>query len=49
MWFTKIYTIDYDIFVGAMSDDEMRRKSSKETSTTKSMMVIGRSIERGKY
>jgi hypothetical protein len=29
MWFSTTYTIDYDIFVGALLIEEMRRRSSK--------------------
>jgi hypothetical protein len=34
--------------VGALLSEEMRRRSSKETSTAEAMVVRGRSIERGK-
>jgi hypothetical protein len=48
MWFSSTYDIDYDIVVGALLSEEMRKRSSKETSTTEAMVVRGRSIERGK-
>jgi hypothetical protein len=35
IWFSTKDTIDYDTFVGVMLSEEMRRRSSKETSTTK--------------
>jgi hypothetical protein len=47
MWFNSENAIDYDIVVGALLFEEMR-KTSKETSTTKAMVVKGRSTERGK-
>jgi hypothetical protein len=34
MWFSTTYTIDYDTVVRALLSEEMRRRSSKETSTT---------------
>jgi hypothetical protein len=48
MWFITTDAIDYDIVVGALLSEEMRRRSSKETSTIEAMVVIGRSTERGK-
>jgi hypothetical protein len=48
MWFITTDTIDYDIVVGALLIEEMRRRSSKETSTAEAMVVRVRSIERGK-
>jgi hypothetical protein len=41
MWFSSTYSIDYDIVVGALLSGEMRKRSSKETSSKKSMVVIG--------
>ena len=40
--------IDYDIVVGALLSEEIRKTSSKETSTIEAMMIKGRSTERGK-
>jgi hypothetical protein len=48
MWFISTNSIDYDIVVGALLSKEMRRRSSKETSTAEAMVVIGRSTERVK-
>jgi hypothetical protein len=48
MWFSTTDTIDYDIVVGALLSEEMRKRSSKETSTTEAMVVRGRSTEGGK-
>jgi hypothetical protein len=48
VWFNTTYAIDYDIVVGALLPEEMRKKSSKETSTTAAMVVKGQSTERGK-
>ena len=48
MWFSTTYTIDYDIVEGALLSGEMRKISSKETSTAEAMVVRGRSTERGK-
>jgi hypothetical protein len=48
MWFSTTYSIDYDIVVGALFSEEMRRRSTKETSTVEEMVVRGQSIERGK-
>jgi hypothetical protein len=47
MWFSTTYTIDYDTIVGALLSEEMRRRSSKETSTAEAMLVRGRSTEGG--
>jgi hypothetical protein len=33
--------IDYDTVVGALLSEEMRRRSSKETSTTEALVVKG--------
>ena len=41
MWFNRTYAIDYDIVVGALLFEEMRKRSSKETSTTEAMVVRG--------
>jgi hypothetical protein len=48
MWFSSADAIDYDIVVGDLFSEEMRRRSSKETSTIEAMVVRGRSTERGK-
>jgi hypothetical protein len=48
MWFSSTYSIDYDTVVGDLLSEEMRRSSSKETSTKEAMVVRGRSTERGK-
>ena len=48
MFFNTTNTIDYDIVVGALLSEEMRRRSSKETSIAKAMVVKGQSTERGK-
>jgi hypothetical protein len=37
--------LDYDSVVGALLAEEMRRKSSKETSTSEMMLVRGRTKE----
>ena len=39
--FSSIDVLDYDYVVGALLVEEMRRKSSKETSTSKAMLVRG--------
>ena len=39
MWFISTYAIDYDTVVGALLSEEMRKRSSKETSTTEAMVV----------
>jgi hypothetical protein len=41
MWFSSANAIDYDTIVGALVSEEMRRRSSKETSTTKAMVFRG--------
>jgi hypothetical protein len=41
MWFSSIDAIIYDIVVRALLYEEMRRRSSKETSTTKAMVFRG--------
>jgi hypothetical protein len=48
MWFISTYSIDYDIVVGDLLYEEMRKRSSKETSTIEEMVVRGQSTERGK-
>jgi len=48
MWFISTDAIYYDIVVGALLAEEIRRRSSKETSTTEAMVVRARYIERGK-
>ena len=48
VWFNTTNAIDYDNVVGALLSEEMRRRSSKETSTTKAMVVRGQSTEGGK-
>ena len=47
MWFITTKIIDYDIVVGALLNEEMRRRSSQETSTSEAMVARGRSKERG--
>jgi hypothetical protein len=49
MWFSSTDAIDYDTVVEALLSEEMKRRSSKENSTTKEMVVRGRSTEREKY
>jgi hypothetical protein len=46
--FSSIDVLDYDTVVGALLTEEMRRKSSQETSTSEAMVARGRSKERGK-
>jgi hypothetical protein len=41
VWFNTTDAIDYDIVVGALLSEEMRRRSSKETSTIEAMVVKG--------
>ena len=41
MWFSTTDTIDYDTVVGALLSEEMRKISSKETSTAEAMVVRG--------
>ena len=48
MWFSSTDVIDYDTIVGASLSKEMRKRSSKETSTIEAMVVRGRSTEGGK-
>jgi hypothetical protein len=48
VWFNTTNVIDYDTIVGAFLFEEIRKTSSKETSTAKAMVVRGRSTERGK-
>jgi hypothetical protein len=48
MWFNTTDAIDYDTVVGALFSKEMRRRSSKETSTKEEVVVRGRSTERRK-
>jgi hypothetical protein len=48
VWFNTTDAIDYDTVVGALLSEEMRKRSSKETSTTEAMVVRGRSTEGGK-
>jgi hypothetical protein len=47
--FNTTYAIDYDIVVGALFSEDMRKRSSKETSIVEAMVVRGRSIEGGKH
>jgi hypothetical protein len=44
--FSSIDVLDYDFVVGALLVEEMRRKSSQETSTSKAMLVRGRTKEK---
>jgi hypothetical protein len=39
--FSSTYVLYYDSIVGAWLDEEMRRKFSKETSTSKTLLVRG--------
>jgi hypothetical protein len=48
VWFNTIDAIDYDIVVGALLCEEIRRISSKETSTAEAMVVINQSTKGGK-
>ena len=48
MWFSSTNAIDYDTVVGAFLSQEMRKTSSKETSTTEAMVVRVRSTKEGK-
>jgi hypothetical protein len=43
--FSSTDVLDYDSVVGALLAEEMRRKSSKETSTSEAMLVRGRTKE----
>jgi hypothetical protein len=47
MWFITTDTIDYDIVVGDLLNEEMRRRSSQEKSTSEAMVARGRYKERG--
>jgi hypothetical protein len=44
--FSSLDVLDYDSVVGALLAEEMRRKSSKKTSTSEVMLVKGRTIEK---
>jgi hypothetical protein len=44
--FNSTYVLDYDSVVGALLAEEMRRKSSQETSTSEAMLVKGRTKEK---
>jgi hypothetical protein len=44
--FSSTDVLDYDSVVGALLAEEMRRKSSKETSTSEVMLIKGRTIEK---
>jgi hypothetical protein len=44
--FSSIDVLDYDSIVGALLAEEMRRKSSQETSTSEAMLVRGRTKEK---
>jgi hypothetical protein len=48
VWFNMTYVIDYDIVVGALSSEEIRKISDNETSTAEAMVVRGQSTKRGK-
>jgi hypothetical protein len=48
IWFSTTNIIYYDTIVGSMLFEEMRRKSSQETSTSEVMVARGQSEERGK-
>jgi hypothetical protein len=48
VWFNRTNSIAYDIVVAAFLFEEIRKTSSKETSTTKAMVVRGRSTQGGK-
>jgi hypothetical protein len=41
VWFNTTDAIDYDIVMGALLSEEIRKTYSKETSTTESMVVRG--------
>jgi hypothetical protein len=43
--FSSANVLDYDFVVGALFVEEMRRKSSQETSTSEAMLVRGRTKE----
>jgi hypothetical protein len=44
--FSSTYVLDYDSVVGALLDEEMRIKSSKEASTSEAILVRGRTKEK---
>jgi hypothetical protein len=44
--FISAYVLNYDSVVGALLVEEMRRKSSRETSTLEVMLVRGRTKEK---
>jgi hypothetical protein len=44
--FSSTYVLDYEFVVGALLAEEMRRKSSKETSTSEAMLVRGRTTQK---
>jgi hypothetical protein len=44
--FSSTKVLDYDSVVGALLAEEMRRKSSKETSTSEAMVIKGRTTEK---
>jgi hypothetical protein len=44
--FSSTEVLDYDSVVGALLAEEMRRKSSKETSTSEAMLIRGRTKEK---
>jgi hypothetical protein len=44
--FSSTDVLDYESVVRALLDEEMRRKSSKETSTSKAMLIRGRTTEK---
>jgi hypothetical protein len=46
--FSSTDVLDYDYVVGALLAEEMRRKSSQETSTSEAMLVRGRPKEKEK-
>jgi hypothetical protein len=41
VWFNTTDAIDYDNVVGALLSEEIRKTSSKETSTAEAMVVRG--------
>ena len=44
--FSSTDLLDYDYVVGALLAEEMRRKSSKETSTSEAMLIRGQTTEK---
>jgi hypothetical protein len=44
--FSSIDVLDYDYVVGALLAEEMRRKSSQETSTSEAMVIKGHPKEK---